>query len=308
MRAPRSRVPKIADADIRLLRVFLAVVRNKGFAAAQDDLGVSQGTISIQIAQLEHRLAMRLCERGRSGFSLTDEGKVVSEAAQNLLRSIENFRSIIESLRGELTGEVHFGTVDAMYTNEDLPLQQAFESFAKLAPKVVVHTDIASPQDLVQGLLNDHYHLILVPVQRLPRPLRAITLFEERQSLYCGSSHKLFRVAEEKITTKMLSEHRYAARSYMPGWGGPLNVSFKNSAIASHMESIALFILSGQYFGYLPAHFAAQWVDRGEMRCLLDSKMSYRDKFYLAHSRQEKNRLVMALFDCIHSCAVDTGF
>ena len=56
----------------------------------------------------------------------------------------------------------------------------------------------------------------------------------------------------------------------MPGWGGPLNVPFKNSAITSHMESIALLILSGQYFGYLPAHFAAQWVDRGEMRCLLD--------------------------------------
>jgi Transcriptional regulator len=231
--------------------------------------------------------------------------RVVSEAAQNLVRSIENFRSIIESLRGELIGEVYFGTVDAMYTNEDLRLQKAFEAFAKLAPKVVVHTDIASPQDLVQGLLNDRYHLILVPAQQIPQSLRAIMLFEERQSLYCGSKHKLFQVAEDSITPQMLSEHRHAARSYMPGWGGPLNIPFKNMAITSHMESLALLILSGQYFGYLPAHFAAQWVNKGEMRCLVDSKMSYRDKFYLAHGRREKNRLVKALFDCVRSCAAD---
>ncbi|UTW13165.1 helix-turn-helix domain-containing protein [Marinobacterium rhizophilum] len=36
-------LPYLTDFD---LRVFHAVVHNKGFAAAQDELGVSQSTIS----------------------------------------------------------------------------------------------------------------------------------------------------------------------------------------------------------------------------------------------------------------------
>ena len=51
--------PALADVDLRRLRVFDAVVRNKGFAAAQNELNVSQATISIQIAELEERLSVR---------------------------------------------------------------------------------------------------------------------------------------------------------------------------------------------------------------------------------------------------------
>ena len=113
--APRH-PPSLADVDLRLLRVYQAVVRNRGLANAQDELGVTQATISNQLSQLEMRLGMRLCERGRSGFSLTEDGRLIFDASQNLFRSIDNFRSVVGSVRGELTGEVHFGTADAMWS------------------------------------------------------------------------------------------------------------------------------------------------------------------------------------------------
>ena len=61
--------------DLRLLRIFQAVVRFNGFSAAQEPLGITQATISAHMKQLEGRLGLRLCERGRSGFYLTDYGK-----------------------------------------------------------------------------------------------------------------------------------------------------------------------------------------------------------------------------------------
>ena len=90
----------------------------KGFAAAQDELGLTPGTISNHIAHLEARFGVRLCERGRRGFSLTPDGVQIHEAAENLLRSVESFSGIVGSVRGELTGTVHLGTVDAMHTND----------------------------------------------------------------------------------------------------------------------------------------------------------------------------------------------
>lgn len=66
----------VTDLDLRLIRVFLAIVDAGGVSAAQDVLGVGQSTISSQLATLETRLDFRLCERGRGGFRLTARASV----------------------------------------------------------------------------------------------------------------------------------------------------------------------------------------------------------------------------------------
>ena len=83
----------LSESDIRLLRVFSAVVDAGGFSAAQIDLNVSQSTISTHMTALEQRLGVRLCERGRSGFRLTERGTLIYQAAQRLFSAIDEFRS-----------------------------------------------------------------------------------------------------------------------------------------------------------------------------------------------------------------------
>lgn len=84
-------LPTLSTADLKLLRVFVAVVHSGGFSAARTELNVSQPTISIKISDLESRLGMRLCDRGRGGFKLTAEGQRVYEASLNLFRSLDTF-------------------------------------------------------------------------------------------------------------------------------------------------------------------------------------------------------------------------
>ena len=61
----------LGDVELRLLRVFAAIVHHNGFSAAQAALGMTQQTISTHMRHLEERLGLPLCERGRSGFLLT---------------------------------------------------------------------------------------------------------------------------------------------------------------------------------------------------------------------------------------------
>ena len=80
---------QLTDLDLRLIRVFLAIVDAGGVSPAQATLNVGQSTISTQLATLETRLGYRLCERGRGGFSLahaakrqgTDGGKPAGDEA-----------------------------------------------------------------------------------------------------------------------------------------------------------------------------------------------------------------------------------
>ena len=77
----------LSDVDLRLLRVFAEIVRCNGFSAAQASLGMTQATISAHMRHLEDRLGVRLCERGRSGFYLTNEGKQIHSAVLDLFGS-----------------------------------------------------------------------------------------------------------------------------------------------------------------------------------------------------------------------------
>lgn len=289
--------PSLSDIDLRLLRVFQSVVRNNGFSAAQDDLGLTQATISNHMNQLENRLGMRLCERGRGGFFLTDNGKLIYEAALNLFSSIDSFRSMVGSARGELLGELQFGTVDALDTSQQLNLPATLKSFSDLAPLVTIQTDIASPQSLIQGLLDERYHVVLGPVIRRPSSVRSWRLISEEQSLYCGAGHQLFHVSDDALSIARLKDHAFAGRTYTREQDLP--ISFKLGALSSHMESTALLILSGNFIGYLPTHYAAHWEEAGQMRRLLPRETSYTDEIFLACRRQERNSVARRFVDCV---------
>jgi len=54
--------------DLKLLRIFVSVVRHQGFANAQQELNLSTSAISTYMSQLEAALGLVLCHRGRGGF------------------------------------------------------------------------------------------------------------------------------------------------------------------------------------------------------------------------------------------------
>ncbi|MFO1131139.1 MAG: LysR family transcriptional regulator [Hyphomicrobiales bacterium] len=285
-----------SPSDLRLLRVFLAVARHKGFATAQDELGLSPATISNHIAKLEGRLGIRLCERGRKGFLLTPDGLRIHEAAESLLRSVENFSGIVGSVKGELSGTVHLGIVDAMYTNSGVPLHKAMGAFAEAAPLVHIHVEIASPQELLQRLLDGRYGAVLTPIETHHPSIRATPLFREEQRLYCGRRHPLFR-ARKTVSLKEITEYPYVGRSYMLGLAQSQDAVFDHRASTSHMEAIALLIMSGRFLGYLPTHFASSFISKREMTSLLDDELAYFDTFFLAGRRDERNRATLLLME-----------
>ncbi|MEP4335349.1 MAG: LysR family transcriptional regulator, partial [Roseobacter sp.] len=87
--------PRLSKVDIHLLYVFAIVAEARGFAAAQAILNTSPSTISRQISDLEKRLGGVLCQRGRSGFVLTDFGQRVVSAANELFDSLELFNNVV---------------------------------------------------------------------------------------------------------------------------------------------------------------------------------------------------------------------
>lgn len=292
-----ERIP-LGDVDLRLLRIFAAIVHSNGFSAAQDSLGMSQATISTHMRHLEERLRVRLCERGRGGFFLTDEGRQVHAACLDLFGSLDRFQTAMGDVVGELSGALSFGTVDAMVTNPALNLDRAIAAFHRKAPRVTLEFDVAAPQILSQGLLSGVYQVVLMPTPDRPVKMRAQTLFHETQKLYCGRAHPLFDAADADLTPALLARQSFAGRTYMPRV--PIcGVDFDWRAASPHMEGTLILLLSGAYIGFLPEHYAAAEVERGHLRALADDRIAFEDPFQIVYARQSPSRAAQALAQAI---------
>ena len=78
---------------------------------------------------------MRLYERGRSGFALTEEGATVLDATRRLFSQIEGFRREVTGLHGDMRGELQPAVFEQVRHQSRLPLGRgAIAAFGAAAP------------------------------------------------------------------------------------------------------------------------------------------------------------------------------
>jgi LysR family transcriptional regulator, transcriptional activator for bauABCD operon len=266
----------ISVPDIHLLRVFVAVAEAGSFSAAQVLLNVSQSTISTQMAALEARLGLCLCRRGRSGFSLTDDGHAVYQEAKQLFRNCNDFVSKINARRGTLSGDLKIVLADALVGNPDFPAAGIFRKLRERMPNVNIVLSQADPLTIERQILDKRVDAGIHTFPSHAPGLRYIKLFTERQTLYCSDSHPLFAKDDRLIKTADLEQYDYAAREYYggslkPGDFNPIRVSSQ----CSTMEGTVALILSGKFIGHIPPLPARQWVQSGRLRPILPEQLSY---------------------------------
>jgi DNA-binding transcriptional LysR family regulator len=124
-------IGNLREIDIKRLRIFMTIVECGGFIQAQNELNLSASTISVRMSELEEKHGLRLCHRGRSGFSMTPEGNEVYEACQTLLLAHENFISSVGTAKGIISGELRVGIIDNMIFDPNLPISKALSNFCE---------------------------------------------------------------------------------------------------------------------------------------------------------------------------------
>lgn len=269
---------QISDADLRLLRIYRTVVECGGFSAAEVELNISRAAISMAMNDLETRLALRLCQRGRSGFALTDEGAEVYQATLQLLAATEGFRTRVNSLHARLKGELNIGITDNLVTIPQMHVTDALGALKERGPDVRINIRMIPPNDIELGVLDGRLHVGVVPALKTLPGLRYRALYEEASQLYCGVGHPLHEAAE--VTASQLA----GCDAVLPAYAQTpeikaLHEPLRPAASATDREGIAFLILTGRYIGYLPTHYAERWVRDGRMRALSPATCRYLTRY-----------------------------
>lgn len=297
----RVRLGQVGDYEIRLLKVFEAVVESGGFSAAESELSIGRSTISTHIANLEERLDLKLCRRGRGGFSLTEEGVEVYDLMKSLFSALEGFRSGVNALHVSLTGELRVIASDAICMDPQSRLPEAIARFSEAAPDVNVLLDVKALNDIERMILNDEADIGLVPYHRQLSGLDYTTLYVDDCHLYCSRAHPLYdakaspRLLDQVLTSKVV----HAGIHTSPEVGAQLS-DMNKAAISYFYEARLAMILSGAYIGFMPDAYVERQVETGDLRPLVPELKHYAlEVAAITRTHGRANRVRQLFLDCL---------
>lgn len=292
---------QLSDIEIRRLRVFRVVAEAGGFSAAELELNIGRSTISTHIKDLEIRLGVTLCRRGRGGFALTDEGEHIYQATLRLLGSLDEFRAEVGDLHRQMTGHISLVLFDKTASNPEAHIGKAFQLFDDLAPEMTMEVHVEPLNEVERGVIEGRFQLGLIPAHRTSSSLDYVPLFQEQMYLYCGHGHPLFGVADTRISKDDILASKYAGLGYhSPNMEIGRSLGMKRDVTVYDQEAIVHLLLSGRYIGYLPDHYAKPFVEQRLIRGIGMDTFQYRCEFQAITRRSPKpSRAVQLFMDCL---------
>jgi DNA-binding transcriptional LysR family regulator len=284
------------DAEVRLLRIFKAVVECGGFSAAELELDIGRSTVSRHINDLEARLGVSLCRRGRAGFALSAEGEHVYQGALALLEALDGFRAGVQDLREELAGKLAIGIFDKTASNPQAHIGGALHALRRAAPGVRIDITVGAINAIEAGIIGGKLQVGIVPGHRRSDMLEYHELFGENMYLYCGRGHPLFAARRRATALAELQHHDYAGLAFhSPNMEATHRFGLRRRATANDQEAIATLVLSGDYIGFLPDHYATAFVHAGSMRRIECPECMYEVRFLAVLRRSSQpSRLARA--------------
>jgi DNA-binding transcriptional LysR family regulator len=135
--------------DLRQLRVFIAVARERHFGRAAEGLRIAQPAVSQHVRALEADLGARLFERTSRSVELTPAGRTLLDGAPAILESVERLaeatRATARALRGEL--RVNYTRTAPVGIATDI-----VEEFRRRHPEITLTIDTATTARNIEAL------------------------------------------------------------------------------------------------------------------------------------------------------------
>ncbi|MEC5322897.1 LysR family transcriptional regulator [Aurantimonas sp. A3-2-R12] len=233
------------ERDLRSLRVFCAVAEAGGLAAAEKKLAMSKPSISRHVREVEHRLGVRLCDRGPGGFRLTPEGIVALDLASAAFQALGRIRPEIDAVHGVLSGRLAIGIGEHTLTHPDCKLPEALTDMRNLAPGVEPHVLVMNFTELGQSLNDGRVDLVIRGKYREDRDFFHIPLYHETHKIYLA---KCAVNADKCKLPLIFRSHPHVEKALKSGR------YFRGPDVAG-LDSVAAMVATGFYQGLLPTHY-----------------------------------------------------
>jgi len=250
----------LSNLDVKQLRVFTSIVEHEGLSSAASALGMDLTAVSRALSSLETRLAIRLCQRGRSGFALTSQGKEIYRQAQRLIQEFDEFETSARIISQTVKGRLRLGLIDNTLSNPQARVVPALQKVATTYPDMFVELSLMSPATIEIALRERHLDVAITAQPNYLSPLTYLPAFSEQQRVYIARDNPdrerieaTFAVPDKKGRPVPFIARRYKMPSF-----DRLERTYPLVPVATvdNVETITTLIAAHFGVGVLPTHYA----------------------------------------------------
>ena len=102
--------------DIRVLKYFVQVAKDRNFTRASEHLYISQPALSKTIKKLEHELGINLFDIRTTGVQLTDYGQMLYQRAVPLIAEFDALTNFVSDIQAKPVGRLRVGVTPMIAT------------------------------------------------------------------------------------------------------------------------------------------------------------------------------------------------
>ena len=246
------------------LRFFLTTARTGTALGAAQELGVNPTTVARRIAALESALSLRLFDRNRDGYRLSESGAALLNEARRIAAAAECFEGLAAQRSRELSGVIRMTMPESLANFIVTPL---LAEFMELYPDIKVELIVTDNRLDIAGGEAD------IAIRGGLRPTASGVVLrklgDDRWSLYCSSLYAAKRGAP--ATVRDLADHLIIgadgpmARITPFAWLSKSAPGAKVRSVCSSLANVLSAIKASHGVGPLPVAIGA--VQSGLIEC-----------------------------------------
>jgi len=287
---------------LRELKTFLAVARHGTFAAAGQQVGLTQSAVSAQMRVLEQGLGVRLFERSGRSAVLNAAGRHALPLAEQMLGLYAQMA--LPTSAAEWQGELKVGAIATLQTGL---LPEALPRFRAAAPRVELKLVPGVSLNLLSQIDAGELDLALLikPPFELPKELLQISLAREPFVLITPLSV----TADDPL--QILAEQpfvRYDRRSF---GGRRVNQFLREQRLTvqealelDELEAIVRMVEFGLGVSLIPR--AGLWLQRPtQLRVIELGELTFHRELVAILRRAQRQPALDCLLECLREAALN---
>lgn len=290
------------------LQIFSKIVQTLSVTKASEELNLTQPAVSIQLKNFQDQFDIPLTEVVGRKIYITDFGKEIAEAADNILNQVYAINYKTSAYKGQLTGRLKISVV----STGKYVMPYFLSQFMQQHTGIELMMDVTNKNKVVESLENNEVDFALVSI--LPNTLNFEKLDLLQNKLYLvGSTEAKFKKANSikeifKELPLIFREKGSGTRQIMENFIERNDISVLKKMELTSNEAVKQALLAGLGYSIMPLIGIKNELHNNELQIiaikglpiksnwsliwLKDKKLSPVSKSFLAYLKKEKSQIV----------------
>lgn len=250
------------------LQVFLKITQTLSITKASEELHLTQPAVSIQLKNFQDQFEIPLTEVIGRKLYVTDFGKEIAIAAENILNEVYAINYKTQSFRGKLSGRLKLSVV----STGKYVMPYYLGDFLKVNPEIELEMDVTNKTKVVKSLKNNEVDFALVSVIPRDLPIESEVLIENKLVLV-GNSDVVYESKNDfqhlvSNTPLLYREVGSATRLAMEGYILKKKIHSKTTIQLTSNEAVKQSVLAGLGVSIMPIIGLKNELDSGSIKIL----------------------------------------